>query len=93
MGKILDFHLTQYLGKFASVANEVIKNVREIWEQVIEIVPPLNCILNQLFAIPNQADQSTNCGFNRAIPEIWSLVQGKIMPAYSSICTIAAACD
>ena len=67
MGKIMEFYLNKYTGKFSVLADNLLMKIMNIWGDVIEIVPPLDDLLKVAKAIPNDADQCNNCAMNQSI--------------------------
>lgn len=68
MDKIIEFFLNLMVEEFAKLAEAIIDKVFGIWEKVIEIVPPLEDLLNMCWAVPNQADLCCNIALNIALP-------------------------
>ena len=64
--KILELIINQFVQKFAAVASAIIDQVFAIWKDVLEIVPPLEDLLNMCWGVPNQADTCCNGALNLA---------------------------
>lgn len=45
MDKLLEFFMNLMVEKFAELAEKIIDKIFEVWEKVIEIVPPLDELL------------------------------------------------
>lgn len=91
--KILEYFINLFVEKFAAIASAIIDKIFGIWQKVIEIVPPLQDLLEMCWAIPNTADCCCNCALNIALPEMWSIIQPYIMMPCQCIDMIAQACD
>jgi hypothetical protein len=50
---------------------------------VVEIVPPLQQLLELCWAIPNQADFCCNMALNIALPEMWDIAEPYIMAPFT----------
>ena len=74
IGKIMEYFLNKATAEFADKSNQVCMDILRIWHEVCEIVPPLECLLQLLFTVPNDADKCTNCCCNHALPMIWNTV-------------------
>ena len=74
MDKLLEFFINLFVEKFAAIASAIIDKIFDIWKKVIEIVPPLQELLEMCWAIPNTADCCFNCALNIALPEMWGIV-------------------
>ena len=70
----MEYFLNLATKEFADKHNQVLMDIMRIWHEVCEIVPPLDCLLQKLFTIPNNADKCTNCACNLALPMIWNIV-------------------
>lgn len=93
MGKILEFFLNKGTEEFCEKADKVLQEIMKIWGEVTEIVPPLDCLLQKLFEIPNDGDKCTNCAVNNALPLIWTITQQYVTPACDSVADIAKECN
>ena len=93
MDKILEFFINLLVQKFAKIADQIIGKLFGIWQKVIEIVPPLQDLLQLMWAIPNQADLCVNIALNIALPQMWSIVQPYIDMPFQCINMISQACD
>lgn len=93
LDKILEFFLNMFIEKFAGMAQAIIDQIFSVWDKVIEIVPPLQDLLELCWAIPNTADFCCNIALNVALPEMWSIVQPYIMGPFACMEMISQACD
>jgi hypothetical protein len=93
LDKILEFFLNLFVQEFAKIAEAIIGKIFGIWKKVIEIVPPLQDLLQLCWAIPNQADLCVNLALNIALPEMWAIVQPFIDMPFQCINMISTACD
>lgn len=93
MDKIIEFFLNLMVEEFAKLAEAIIDKVFSIWEKVIEIVPPLEDLLNMCWAVPNQADLCCNIALNIALPQMWSIISPFIELPFECIKMVSDACD
>lgn len=93
MDKILEFFINLFVKKFSEIASAIIDKIFAIWKKVVEIVPPLQDLVEMCWAIPNTADCCFNCALNIALPEMWGIVQPFVMMPFECIDMISEACD
>lgn len=68
--KIVELIINMFVQKFAKLAKQIIDKVFDIWKMVIEIVPPLEDLLDMCWKVPNQADTCCNGALNLALPQV-----------------------
>ena len=93
MDKILEFFLNLFVQQFAQIAESIIGQIFGIWKKVIEIVPPLQDLLELCWAIPNQADLCVNLALNIALPNMWAMVEPFVNMPFQCIDMVSKACD
>jgi len=93
MDKILEFFLNLFVEKFAQMAEAIIGKVFDIWKKVIEIVPPLQDLLEMCWAVPNAADLCCNLALNIALPEMWSIAEPYVMMPVKCLQMIQTVCN
>ena len=93
MDKILEFMLNMFVEKFAGIAAGIIAQLFEIWNKVIEIVPPLDDLLKMAWAIPNAADCCFNAAVNIALPQMYGIIQPFIDMPFDALDMISSMCD
>ena len=82
-----------FVQKFAKLAKQIIDKVFDIWKMGIEIVPPLEDLLDMCWKVPNQADTCCNGALNLTLPQVVQVVQPFIDMPFDAVDTIAKACD
>lgn len=93
MDKILEYFLNLLVKKFTDIANKIIDKLFSIWDKVIEIVPPLDDLLQLCWAIPNQADLCCNIALNIALPCMWGIVKPYVDMPFQCVNMVSQACD
>ena len=91
--KILEFFINLLVQKFTEIADKIIGSIFSIWNSVVEIVPPLQDLLEACWAIPNNADFCVNVALNIALPEMWNMVEPYAMLPFQCIDMISEACE
>lgn len=85
MDKLLEYFLNLFIEKFAGRAEAIINQIFSVWKKVVEIVPPLQDLLELCWAIPNTADFCCNIALNIALPEMWGIVEPYVMAPFTCI--------
>ena len=93
MDKLLEYFMNLLVKKFAACASSIINQLFNIWQKVIDIVPPLDDLLRLAWAIPNKADICCNIALNIALPNMWSIIQPYVNMPFECINMISQACD
>ena len=68
--KIVELIINMFVQKFTELAKQIIDKVFKIWKMVVEIVPPLEDLLDMCWKVPNQADTCCNGALNLALPQV-----------------------
>lgn len=82
LDKLLEYFVNLFVKKFTEEANKIIDKIFKVWDKVIEIVPPLQDLLELAWAIPNQADACCNLALNAALQVMWPTIQPYINLPY-----------
>ena len=53
LDKILEYFMNIFVSEFCKYAEQIIAKIFEVWKKVIEIVPPLQDLVEIAWAIPN----------------------------------------
>lgn len=93
MDKILEYFMNLFVKKFAEEAQKIIDKIFEVWKKVIEIVPPLQDLIQLCWAIPNQADACCNLALNAALQIMWPEIKPYVDMPFQCISMVSSACD